>query len=63
MALTGIIITRAIRRVLVDLGHHALNIELLWHFSLAKQTGWFHFNNHKYADDDLTVGSINPNCF
>ncbi len=22
--------------------------------------GGFHFNNHKYADDDLTVGSINP---
>ncbi len=50
-------------QVLVDLGHHAhsVNIEhivaLLIH---EEKLGGFHFNNRKYADDDLTVGSINP---
>jgi L-rhamnose isomerase/sugar isomerase len=48
---------------LVDLGHHlhGTNIEqivstLLW---LGK-LGGFHFNDSKYADDDLTVGAIKP---
>ena len=50
-------------QVLVDLGHHApgVNIEHLVAFLLDEgMLGGFHFNNRKYADDDLTVGSINP---
>jgi len=49
--------------VLVDLGHHftGQNIEHIVAFLLDEgRLGGFHFNNHKYADDDLTVGSINP---
>jgi len=49
--------------VLVDLGHHftGQNIEHLVTFLIDEgRMGGFHFNNHKYADDDLTVGSINP---
>ena len=49
--------------VLVDLGHHFVgqNIEHIVAFLLDEERlGGFHFNNHKYADDDLTVGSINP---
>ena len=48
---------------LVDLGHHLpnTNIEqivatLIWRGKL----GGFHFNDSKYGDDDLTVGSIKP---
>lgn len=50
-------------QVLVDLGHHALgvNIEQIVAILLSeKKLGGFHFNDHKYADDDLTVGAINP---
>jgi len=50
-------------RVLVDLGHHlpGTNIEHIVAFLLDEQLlGGFHFNNRKYADDDLMVGSINP---
>ncbi len=50
-------------KVLVDLGHHAqgTNIEQIVAF-LAEEgrLGGFHFNNRKYADDDLIVGSVNP---
>jgi len=49
--------------VLVDLGHHftGQNIEHIVSFLFDEgRLGGFHFNNHKYADDDLTVGSINP---
>lgn len=49
--------------VLVDLGHHftGQNIEHIVSFLIDEERlGGFHFNNHKYADDDLTVGSINP---
>ncbi len=49
--------------VLVDLGHHALgtNIEQIVAYLLDEgKLGGFHFNNKKYADDDLTVSSINP---
>ncbi len=49
--------------VLVDLGHHApgTNIEQIVAFLLAEgKLGGFHFNNRKYADDDLIVGSVNP---
>jgi L-rhamnose isomerase/sugar isomerase len=50
-------------KVLVDLGHHApgTNIEQIVAFLLAEgKLGGFHFNNRKYADDDLIVGSVNP---
>ena len=50
-------------RVLVDTGHHyaTQNIEQIvaWllHIDLL---GGFHFNDRRYADDDLTLGSIDP---
>lgn len=50
-------------QVLVDLGHHApgTNIEQIVAFLLDEgRLGGFHFNNRKYADDDLIVGSVNP---
>ena len=50
-------------QVLVDLGHHAqgVNIEQIVAFLLDEgKLGGFHFNNRKYADDDLIVGSVNP---
>jgi L-rhamnose isomerase/sugar isomerase len=50
-------------KVLVDLGHHLLgtNIEHIVAILIDEnRLGGFHFNNKKYADDDLTVGSINP---
>ena len=50
-------------KVLVDLGHHAqgVNIEHIVATLLDEHMlGGFHFNNRKYADDDLTVGAINP---
>jgi L-rhamnose isomerase / sugar isomerase len=50
-------------RVLVDLGHHlhGTNVEQIVAFLAAdERLGGFHFNNHKYADDDLIVGSVNP---
>lgn len=50
-------------QVLVDLGHHAqgVNIEQIVGSLLADgRLGGFHFNNRKYADDDLIVGSTNP---
>src|SRR5271170_7091198 len=49
--------------VLVDTGHHyqAQNIEQIvaWLLHL-RMLGGFHFNDRKYADDDLTLGSIDP---
>jgi L-rhamnose isomerase/sugar isomerase len=48
---------------LVDLGHHLpnANIEQIVSILLMeKKLGGFHFNDSKYGDDDLTVGSINP---
>lgn len=50
-------------KVLVDLGHHAhgTNIEHIVAILLDEdRLGGFHFNNRKYADDDLTAGSVNP---
>jgi L-rhamnose isomerase/sugar isomerase len=50
-------------RVLVDLGHHAqgTNIEhIVAILQEEDRLGGFHFNNRKYADDDLIVGSVNP---
>ena len=48
---------------LVDLGHHLpnANIEQIVSILLMEEKlGGFHFNDSKYGDDDLTVGSINP---
>ncbi|HUK97844.1 MAG TPA: L-rhamnose isomerase [Gaiellaceae bacterium] len=50
-------------QVLVDTGHHpqGTNIEQIVAVLLAEELlGGFHFNNRKYADDDLIVGSIDP---
>ena len=50
-------------KVLVDTGHHApaTNIEQIVAWLLhTKSLGGFHFNDRKYADDDLTLGSIDP---
>ncbi len=50
-------------KVLVDTGHHyqAQNIEQIvaWLLDLG-MLGGFHFNDRRYADDDLTTGSIDP---
>jgi L-rhamnose isomerase/sugar isomerase len=50
-------------KVLVDTGHHlqGSNIEQIvaWLLHLGA-LGGFHFNDRKYADDDLTLGSIDP---
>ena len=49
--------------MLVDTGHHpqGTNIEQIVAVLLAEGLlGGFHFNNRKYADDDLIVGSIDP---
>lgn len=48
---------------LVDLGHHLpnANIQQIVALLLAEgKLGGFHFNDSKYGDDDLTVGSIDP---
>src|SRR6476646_1391746 len=50
-------------KVLIDLGHHAqgVNIEqIVAVLDDEGRLGGFHFNNRKYADDDLIVGSVNP---
>src|ERR1700722_9540028 len=50
-------------RVLVDTGHHyqGTNIEQIVTWLLhCDALGGFHFNDRKYADDDLTLGSIDP---
>lgn len=49
--------------VLVDTGHHYLgqNIEQIVVWLLRERLlGGFHFNDRRYADDDLTLGSIDP---
>lgn len=48
---------------LVDLGHHLPNANIEQIVSvllMEKKLGGFHFNDSKYGDDDLTVGSIRP---
>src|SRR5437762_8980397 len=48
---------------LVDLGHHLANANIEQIVSLLlmeNKLAGFHFNDSKYGDDDLTVGSINP---
>lgn len=49
--------------VLVDTGHHytSQNIEQIVAWLLRQgMLGGFHFNDRRYADDDLTLGSIDP---
>lgn len=50
-------------KVLVDTGHHlpGCNIEQIVATLIDENMlGGFHFNDRKYADDDLTMGSIDP---
>jgi len=50
-------------KVLVDTGHHyqAQNIEQIVTWLLSENMlGGFHFNDRRYADDDLTMASIDP---
>ncbi|WP_432712839.1 TIM barrel protein [Pedobacter sp.] len=50
-------------KTLVDLGHHLPNTNIEQIVSLLlmeNKLAGFHFNDSKYGDDDLTVGSINP---
>jgi L-rhamnose isomerase/sugar isomerase len=50
-------------KVLVDLGHHlqGANVEqIVTVLDDEGRLGGFHFNNRKYGDDDLVVGSTNP---
>jgi L-rhamnose isomerase/sugar isomerase len=53
-------------RCLVDLGHHLPNTnieQVVSRLAMVGRLGGFHFNDSKYGDDDLTVGSINPYQF
>ena len=48
---------------LVDLGHHLPNAnieQIVALLLMEKKLAGFHFNDSKYGDDDLTVGSIKP---
>ncbi|CAM4201478.1 sugar isomerase [Zobellia roscoffensis] len=48
---------------LVDLGHHLPNTnieQIVSTLMLKGKLGGFHFNDSKYGDDDLTVGSVKP---
>ncbi|MDX2246862.1 MAG: TIM barrel protein [Bacteroidia bacterium] len=48
---------------LVDLGHHLPNTnieQIVATLMMEGKLGGFHFNDSKYGDDDLTVGSIKP---
>jgi L-rhamnose isomerase/sugar isomerase len=50
-------------RCLVDLGHHLPNAnieQVVSRLAMTGRLGGFHFNDSKYGDDDLTVGSIHP---
>lgn len=50
-------------RCLVDLGHHLPNCnieQVVSRLAMTGRLGGFHFNDSKYGDDDLTVGSIKP---
>ncbi len=53
-------------RCLVDLGHHLPNTnieQIVSRLAMVRRLGGFHFNDSKYGDDDLTVGSIHPYQF
>jgi len=48
---------------LVDLGHHLPNTnieQIVATLMMQGKLGGFHFNDSKYGDDDVTVGSIQP---
>ena len=48
---------------LVDLGHHAPNVNIEMIVARLAQfgkLGGFHFNDSKYGDDDLDAGSVDP---
>lgn len=48
---------------LVDLGHHAPNVnieQIVAMLNRVGKLGGFHFNDSKYGDDDLDAGAINP---
>jgi L-rhamnose isomerase/sugar isomerase len=48
---------------LVDLGHHAPNVNIeriVARLVRAGRLAGFHFNDSKYGDDDLDIGSIDP---
>lgn len=48
---------------LVDLGHHLPNTnieQIVAILMMQEKLGGFHFNDSKYGDDDLTVGSLKP---
>jgi len=48
---------------LVDLGHHLPNTnieQIVSRLMMEGKLGGFHFNDSKYGDDDLTVGSVKP---
>ena len=50
-------------KCLVDFGHHLPNAnieQVVSRLAMAGRLGGFHFNDSKYGDDDLTVGSIKP---
>lgn len=50
-------------RCLVDLGHHAPNVnieQIVARLHRFGRLGGFHFNDSKYGDDDLDSGSIHP---
>src|SRR5262249_13399999 len=50
-------------KCLVDLGHHLPNTnieQVVSRLGMTNRLGGFHFNDSKYGDDDLTVGSIKP---
>jgi L-rhamnose isomerase / sugar isomerase len=50
-------------KVLVDTGHHyqAQNVEQIVAWLLSEDMlGGFHFNDRRYADDDLTLGCMDP---
>ncbi|AWW31120.1 sugar isomerase [Echinicola strongylocentroti] len=48
---------------LVDLGHHLPNTnieQIVATLMMEGKLGGFHFNDSKYGDDDVTVGSLKP---
>ncbi len=48
---------------LVDLGHHAPNVnieQIVSRLVRAEKLAGFHFNDSKYGDDDLDAGSVDP---
>nr|WP_210272794.1 L-rhamnose catabolism isomerase [Chthonobacter rhizosphaerae] len=50
-------------KCLVDLGHHAPNVNIEMIVARLLQfgrLGGFHFNDSKYGDDDLDAGSVDP---